>query len=156
MNMNNKTATLILVLVTAAWGSSFILMKNVAADVSALAFLTLRFGMAGIILAAVFFKKLKSFNKRSIIRSFVLGALLCGYMVLQVFGLRYTSASNSGFITSTSVLMVPFLSSWFLRKKASVSNLVGVALAIVGLLFITGILQDFTALNQGDFFTFLC
>ncbi len=154
--MNNKTATLILVLVTAAWGSSFILMKNVAADVSALAFLTLRFGMAGIILAAVFFKKLKAFNKRTIIRSFVLGALLCGYMVLQVFGLRYTSASNSGFITSTSVLMVPFLSSWFLRKKASISNLVGVALAIVGLLFITGILQDFTALNQGDFFTFLC
>ena len=154
--MSNKTATLILVLVTAAWGSSFILMKNVASDVSALAFLTLRFGMAGLILAAVFWKKLKEFNKNSILRSFVLGALLCGYMVLQVFGLRYTSASNSGFITSTSVLMVPFLSSWFLKKKASRSNLVGVMLAIIGLLCITGILQDFTALNQGDFYTFLC
>jgi len=154
--MNHKTATLILVLVTAAWGSSFILMKNVAADVSALAFLTLRFGIAGIILAAVFCKKLRLYTKKTILHSFVLGALLCGYMVLQVFGLRYTSASNSGFITSTSVLMVPFLSSWFLRKKASKSNLIGVGLAVVGLLCITGVLQDFTALNQGDFYTFLC
>jgi len=154
--MNNKLATIILVLVTAAWGSSFILMKNVAADVSALAFLTLRFGMAGLILAAVFWKKLRDFNKKTILHSFVLGALLCGYMVLQVFGLRFTSASNSGFITSTSVLMVPFLSAWFLKKKASKSNLIGVALAVIGLLFITGVLHDFTALNKGDFCTFLC
>jgi len=154
--MNNKTATLVLVLITAAWGSSFILMKNVAADVSALAFLTLRFGMAGLILAAIFFKKLKQYTKKTILHSFILGALLCGYMVLQVFGLRYTAASNSGFITSTSVLMVPFLSSWFLKKKPSKSNVAGVVLAIVGLLFITGVLTDFTALNQGDFYTFLC
>ncbi|MBR6728758.1 MAG: DMT family transporter [Clostridia bacterium] len=154
--MNNKLATLILVLITAAWGSSFILMKNVATDVSALAFLTLRFGLAGLILAAIFCKHVKRYTKRTILHSFVLGGLLCGYMVLQICGLRYTSASNSGFITSLSVLVVPLLSGPFLKKKPTKSNYLGVLLAVLGLACITGILQDFTALNRGDFYTLLC
>ncbi len=154
--MNSKTATLITVLITAAWGSSFILMKNVAQEVSALGFLTLRFGLAAVILALIFIKQLKNFTRRTILHSFVLGAFLSVYMIFQIVGLRSTSASNSAFITSTSVLMVPFLSIWFLKKAPTRSNLAGVALAIIGLGFITGIFTDFTALTFGDFLTFLC
>ncbi len=154
--MSRKTASLIAVLITAVWGSSFILMKNVASDVAALAFLTLRFGVSAVILAAVFCRFIKRFDKKTILRSFVLGALLAGYMIFQVIGLRDTSASNSAFITSLSVLMVPFLSAFLLKKTPSKSNWTGVGLAILGLVFITGIYQGLTALTFGDFLTFLC
>jgi len=156
--MNKKLATLIAVLVTAAWGSSFILMKNVAADVPALGFLTLRFGMAGLILSLVFCRQLCRFNKKTILQSFVLGALLSGYMIFQVLGLRdeNMSASNSAFITSMSVLMVPFMSAFLLKKSPSPSNWVGVFLAIVGLVFVTGVYQGVDALGIGDLLTFLC
>lgn len=156
--MNKKVATLIAVLVTAAWGSSFILMKNVAADVPALGFLTLRFGMAGLILSLVFCKKFRQFTKKTILESFVLGALLSGYMIFQVVGLRdeNMSASNSAFITSMSVLMVPFMSAFLLKKRPSASNWVGVFLAIFGLVFVTGIYQGVGALGIGDLLTFLC
>ena len=154
--MNKKVASLMAVLVTAAWGSSFILMKNVAQDVPALGFLSLRFGMAGLILALVFFKKLKEFSKKTVFQSFVLGALLAGYMIFQVVGLRETSASNSAFITSLSVLVVPFLSAAFLKKAPTVSNWTGVALAIFGLVFVTGIHQGLSVLTVGDGLTFLC
>lgn len=154
--MSQKIATLILVLITAAWGSSFILMKNVAADVSPMAFLTLRFGLAAVILCLLFFKRLRQFTKKLCGLSFVLALMLCTYMLFQIIGLKYTSASNSGFITSLSVLIVPLLSKFFLKKPPTKSNYTGVVLALVGLVFITGVYQGFTALNIGDFYTFLC
>ena len=156
--MSKKTATLMAVLVTAAWGSSFILMKNVASDVPALGFLTLRFGMAGIILALVFWKQLCRISRRETWQSFVLGALLSGYMIFQVLGLRDPdmSASNSAFITSLSVLIVPFLSAFLLKKTPSISNWIGVVLAIFGLMFVTGVYQGLSALTVGDLLTFLC
>ncbi|MGN1059777.1 MAG: DMT family transporter, partial [Clostridia bacterium] len=154
--MNQKTATLTAVLITAAWGSSFILMKNVADAVPALGFLTLRFGLSALILALIFHRQLRAFNKRTILRSLVLGGLLSGYMIFQIVGLRDTSASNSAFITSLSVLMVPFLSAFLLKKAPSLSNWAGVVLALLGLVFITGIYKGLTALTIGDLYTFLC
>ena len=154
--MNKKTATIMAIFITAAWGSSFILMKNVADSVSALAFLTLRFGLSALLLALVFCKHLLRFDKKLILRSFVLGALLAGYMIFQIVGLRDTSASNSAFITSLSVLIVPFLSAFLLKKSPSKSNWTGVSLALFGLIFITGIYKGLTALTLGDFYTFLC
>ncbi len=154
--MNKKMATLLGVLVNAAWGSSFILMKNVAADVPALGFLALRFGMAGIILALVFWKQLRKLTKKTVFQSFVLGAMLSGYMIFQVVGLRETSASNSAFITSLSVLVVPFMSAFLLKKMPTRSNWSGVLLAIVGLIFVTGIYQGTDALVWGDLLTFFC
>ncbi len=149
-------ATVLGILVTATWGSSFILMKNVADDVSALAFLTLRFGVSGVILALVFWKQLCRMTKKAALQSLTLGTLLAGYMIFQVVGLRDTSASNSAFITSLSVLMVPFLSAFLLKKRPTQSNWAGVVLAICGLVFVTGIHQGLTVLTMGDFYTFLC
>ena len=154
--MNKKMATLLGVLVNAAWGSSFILMKNVAADVPALGFLALRFGMAGVILALVFWKQLRKLTKKTVLQSFVLGAMLSGYMIFQVVGLRDTSASNSAFITSLSVLVVPFMSAFLLKKMPTKSNWTGVLLAIVGLVLVTGIYQGAGALVWGDLLTFFC
>ncbi len=154
--MNKKMATLLGVLVNAAWGSSFILMKNVAADVPALGFLALRFGMAGVILALVFWKQLRKLTKKTVLQSFVLGVMLSGYMIFQVVGLRDTSASNSAFITSLSVLVVPFMSAFLLKKMPTKSNWTGVLLAIVGLVFVTGIYQGADALVWGDLLTFFC
>ena len=87
-----------------------------------------------------------------------MGALLSGYMIFQVLGLRdeNMSASNSAFITSMSVLMVPFMSAFLLKKSPSPSNWVGVFLAIVGLVFVTGVYQGVDALGIGDLLTFLC
>lgn len=154
--MSKKTATVIAVFITAAWGSSFILMKNVADSVSALAFLTLRFGVAAVLLALLFCKQLRRFDKKTVFRSFVLGAFLAGYMIFQIIGLRYTSASNSAFLTSLSVLIVPFLSALLLRKMPGKSNWTGVALAVLGLVFITGIYKGLTALTIGDLYTLAC
>lgn len=149
--MGKGKADLLLIAVTAFWGSSFILMKNVASDVSPFAYMALRFLVASVILAALFFHKLKRFNRRIMFYGLILGASLTLYMVLQMAGLRYTEASTSAFITSLSVLLVPFVSSAFLKKYPSLSNVIGVIFAFLGLFFITGGAQS--TLNVGDMLT---
>lgn len=153
--MNKRTAMVIAILVTVAWGSSFILVKNIAADVPAMAFLTLRFGLAGVFMLVMSARHLKRFTRRDVLRSLILGVLLGTSMIFQVNGLRYTSASNSAFITSLSVLVVPFLSAFLLKCRPTAGNWVGVCLALLGLAFITGVYQGLTALNVGDALTFL-
>jgi len=150
----NLKADLSLLLVTAIWGSSFTLMKNVLDHIPTFAYLSLRFIIASIILIAVFYKNLKYINKKAIICGCIIGFMLFGGMALQVSGLYFTSASNSAFITGLSVIMVPIFSAVILKKRPDRSSVIGVIMAFAGLFFLSGGL-DFS-FNIGDFLTLLC
>ena len=64
-------------------------------------------------------------------------ALLAGY-VFQTTGLQYTSSSVSAFITYLLVVFVPLLSAIFLRRPPAPATVVGIAVAVVGLVLLTG------------------
>ena len=80
------------------WGATFILVKRALADISTLLFLTLRFTAATVVLVVIFRKQFRSPNLRMTLRAGLLAGLclFSGY-VLQTFGLKYTSASKTGF-----------------------------------------------------------
>jgi drug/metabolite transporter (DMT)-like permease len=120
-------ADISLLVITAIWGSSFTLMKNVLDHMPPFAYLSLRFIVAAIVLAVVFYKKLKTVNRKTVYFGCIIGLVVFGGMALQVYGLSYTTASNSAFITGTNVIMVPVISAMFLRKKPDLSSVVGVA-----------------------------
>lgn len=153
--MKKTMADLVLISITAAWGSSFILMKNVADTVSPLAFLTLRFGVASLLLLIMFFKERKRYTKDMLLKGMVLGFLVTLSMTLQFVGLKYTTPTNSAFITSLSVVFVPILSSIVLKKAPNMSNIAGIIAAVTGLILITGFIQT-KSLNPGDLLTLLC
>jgi len=139
---------------TIVWGASFPLMKIVLEYIPAFAFLSIRFMAAAIILSVVYYKSFKKLNKRALGYGVILGLFMFGGMGIQVVGLYTTSASNSGFITGLSVVMVPIVSAMMLKKKPDRSSFVGVALAFAGLFFMSGGLNP--NFNIGDFLTFLC
>lgn len=147
-------ADIFLLLITAIWGASFPLMKNVLDYINSFAFLSLRFIIAAIILAVIFFKNFASINRKIVVCGFITGFMLFAGMVLQVTGLRFTTASNSAFITGLNVVLVPVISSTLLRKKPDINSTIGVTLAAAGLFFLSGGL-DFS-FNFGDFLTLLC
>lgn len=147
-------ADLFLIFITAVWGSSFTLMKNILDDIPPFAFLALRFSTAAIILLIIFHKRLGKLNKTSMLKGFVIGLMLFGSLALQVIGLKYTTAPNSAFITSLSVVMVPIVSSILLKKKPARSSMMGVAFAFIGLFFVSGGLNF--KVNIGEFLTLLC
>lgn len=143
-----------LLAMTIVWGASFPLMKIVLEYIPAFAFLSIRFMAAAIILSVVYYKSFKKLNKRALGYGVILGLFMFGGMGFQVVGLYTTSASNSGFITGLSVVMVPIVSAMMLKKKPDRSSFVGVALAFAGLFFMSGGLNP--NFNIGDFLTFLC
>ena len=153
--MNKKIrADLILLMITVIWGISFPLMRNVLEYIPAIAYLALRFTLAAIVVSLVFFKKHKLIEKLEIKGGILIGFLLFAGMTLQVYGLYYTTASNSAFITSMSVAFVPIILAIIFRRRTNKFTIWGIIVASIGLFLISGIIK--LEFNIGDFLTFLC
>jgi len=146
-------ADLSLFSITIIWGSSFIVMKNISDDIPAYAYLAMRFLVASIILALIFNKNLKGINFSGIMRGLLIGLLLYAGMMLQVLGLKTTTASNSAFITGLNVIMVPIISVFLLKKRPPLNAVIGVILAALGLFFLTGFQGNWVI---GDTLTLMC
>lgn len=127
-----------LLLMTLIWGATFILVKRALADASTLLFLTIRFTFAAILLALIFRKDFRGDNVGFSIRAGLLAGfcLFTGY-VFQTVGLRYTSASNAAFITGMSAPLVALLSGMVYRRAPQLAELLGVAIAFVGMALMT-------------------
>jgi drug/metabolite transporter (DMT)-like permease len=139
-----------LVAVAMIWGATFVLVKRALADVSTLLFLALRFAAATAALLFVFRKHLRSPKLAYSLRGGVFAGtcLFAGY-VLQTFGLKYTSASKTGFITGLYIPLVPLFSSIFYRRVPQIAELAGIATAFVGLALMT-VERDLLSLSVGD------
>ena len=79
--------------------------------------------------------------------------MFCGY-AFQTAGLRYTSASNSGFITGSSVVLVPLILALFWGKRVTLWVYFGTIAAAAGLYFLTVPVTGVAHLNRGDVLTF--
>jgi len=152
--MTKTKADISLLLISIIWGSSFALVKNVLDYIPSFAYISLRFIIASAVLVIMFRKRLGSMNRKTFLYGFILSLMLFGGVALQIVGLYYTTASNSAFITGLSVVMVPVISVFALKKKPGLNSIIGVILACAGLFFLSGGL-NFT-FNIGDFLTLLC
>lgn len=147
-------ADLILLSITAFWGVSFPLMRNVLEHMHALTYLMLRFGISAIFVSMIFIRKHRGIGKRELAGGAVIGSLLAVGMLLQIFGLYETTASNSAFITSMSVVFVPVLLAIFFKQKTNRYTVAGIVFAAAGLFLISGVVK--LEFNQGDLLTLLC
>jgi drug/metabolite transporter (DMT)-like permease len=144
------TVDLSLIAVAFIWGTTFVLVKRALADTSTLLFLTIRFAVATAALAIIFRRE---FQRAKLLQSWR-GALLAGIClfsgyVLQTFGLKYTSASKTGFITGLYIPLVPVFSSLVYRKVPQASEVSGVAVAFTGLALMT-VQSDLAHIGGGD------
>lgn len=72
---------------------------------------------------------------------------------VQTIGIQYTTAPKSGFLTSTYVVLIPFV-YWLLRKKIpGVRVLISAAICIMRIAFIS--LDGNLKMNKGDLLTIL-
>lgn len=141
-------ADLSLLLVTAIWGTTFVIVKEAVAVVPPLTFIALRFTLATVAMAALFGRRLRGFGWREYAAGALIGVFLFAGFVLQTLGLQLTSASTAGFITGLSVVLVPFVGYFALGQRPGTGALVGVAAATVGLALLS--LGDDLSLGPGD------
>jgi drug/metabolite transporter (DMT)-like permease len=137
------------------WGLSFIWTKNINTEMPTLAYLALRFIIATLAVLPLLLRRIKVALSPTFIRaSLVLGGLLVASMALQIYGLNETSVTNSSFITSTTVLIVPILERVLFKKKLSPALWAGCIVAFFGVAVLSGGLS--LKFNIGDVLTLLC
>lgn len=136
-----------LLLTTFVWGATFPATKAALEQISPLSFLFLRFLLGMIVVFAVlrFFRRPLIRDAAMVRASLIATAwLFIGY-VLQTVGLRFTTASNSAFIT---VLYVVFVPLYLLRLGLHTWASNGIALAGLWLL-----VRPTASANLGDLLT---
>jgi drug/metabolite transporter (DMT)-like permease len=109
-------------------------------------------------------KRKSLFKKEALLAGIFLGVILFIGFATQTIGLKFTSATKSGFITGSSVVMVPFLQIIISKKNPSVGSFIGVTLVFIGILFLSSggdSLLSFVGdigknFNIGDGFTIVC
>jgi drug/metabolite transporter (DMT)-like permease len=122
-----------LLIVAASWGLNFSIMKLALADITPLFYLGIRFVIAAVFMGVIFNKKIKTIGKKELKAGLIVGIFLCASFSIQVIGLQYTTPGKSGFISNSSVVIVPFI-YWFLMKKSpGITNILGAAVAFIGL-----------------------
>ena len=136
--------------VTAAWGSTFFLLKDVVERVPVSDFLAVRFALAAVavwLIAPRAVSRLTAAERRS---GVVLGVVYGGAQLLQTVGLQYTSASVSGFVTGMYVVFTPLLGAVLLRARIGRTVWIAVGLSTLGLAVLS--LQGF-AIGGGEALT---
>jgi drug/metabolite transporter (DMT)-like permease len=126
-------ATLALLLVTACWGSTFFLIKDLLDRVPVLDFLAVRFAVATVVLVLIFPRALGRLDAAARRQAVVLGLLYGLAQILQTAGLAHTPASVSGFITGMYVICTPLLAAPLLKQRIGPLTWGAVLLAMTGL-----------------------
>jgi drug/metabolite transporter (DMT)-like permease len=126
-------ATLLLVSVTAVWGSTFFLIRDLVQHVPSADFLAVRFAIAAAVMFAVFRRQTLALSRADLVTGVVLGGIYGAAQLLQTVGLEHTDASVSGFVTGTYVVLTPLFGALLLRDRIAGSTWVAVGLATAGL-----------------------
>lgn len=126
-------ATLALLAMTACWGSTFFLIKDLLDRVPTVDFLAVRFLIAGVAMLAVAPRAIARLSPETRRRAAVLGGLYGVAQILQTAGLAHTPASVSGFITGLYVVATPLFAAAILRTRITGLTWAAVLLATAGL-----------------------
>ena len=126
-------ASVALVGVTAVWGYTFLVVQDAVARMPVMDFLAWRFLVATVVMIALRPTCLRNVTRLELLRGVGLGTVLGLGFIAQTYGLRYTSAAISGFITGMFVVLTPVMSWILLRRKTNRNTWMVVALATAGL-----------------------
>ncbi|HEX7816333.1 DMT family transporter [Dyella sp.] len=125
-------ATIGLMSVTAIWGSTFFLIKDLVGRMPTADFLAVRFMIAAAAMAVMFLRPLLRLSLREWWQGIALGVVYGIGQLLQTTGLEHTDASISGFATGMYVVFTPLLGTILLRQRLPSITWIAVLLAAGG------------------------
>ena len=131
------------------WATAYISVKHLVEDVPPCMLLAIRFSLAAVILAVLFFPKLKRINKELLFAGIRMGIALFFEFFFFTVGIQYTTASKSSFIISSYIILLPIAYFLIRRKRPSKSDVFCSILCMSGLCLILA--DNLSGFNLGDF-----
>ncbi|MBM7113985.1 DMT family transporter [Archangium primigenium] len=126
----------VMLLVTALWGGTFVMVKGALGAADPFSFLALRFCVGALTLTAM--ARGRMFERTTLLRGALLGVFLFGGFAFQTWGLVSTPPSRSAFITGLYVVLVPLLGWGLFGRRPPASLWLGVGMALAGLYTLSG------------------
>lgn len=133
VGMTRHGANLLLLLVAASWGLSYVLLKMGASSMHPFEVLAWRFSFASLACILIFHQRLTHIRMRTVLYGAILGTLMFACSCALIFGELTTEASTAGFLTSTAIVLVPLIQSVRRRHLPEARLLVSILCASIGI-----------------------
>lgn len=130
-------AELYLVLMTIVWGGTFIFIKLSLDTIPPNLFLAIRFGIALLFSLLLWGSSLREVKIHGLFIGMAVGIVMFLGYYFQTTGLKTVSATQSGFITGSHVIITPVIESIWMRRLPSVRVLFAVVVVFSGILLIS-------------------
>jgi drug/metabolite transporter (DMT)-like permease len=133
-----RTAAFYLICCVVLWGWTFVAIKVCLKYVTPLELLGLRFVVGlPVMLLVIWYKRLHfDFSKREHLSLILGSAIITVHFLIQLYGLKYTSATNTGWIIAVTPLVMALMAFLILREKLGRLAIVGIAVATGGILLL--------------------
>ena len=138
------TAQILLLIAVITWGFTFVATKICLSYLSPADLLGLRMLIGVPILAVVLaLKRVQlNFKPREQLNLLLGSAIITLHFLIQITGLKYTSATNTGWLISVTPLILAILSFLFLKERIGRNAILGIIAATFGVLLL---------MSKGDF-----
>ena len=163
MKQRQLLGSLLLLLVAVIWGTAFAFQRMGTGVIGPMTFVASRMTLSAVAVGIVslFFKDPEATAEESnrgkhdtLIGGICCGAFLVSASLFQQVGIAYTTAGKAGFITALYILLVPIISTVFLRKKSSWIVWLAVLLGIIGMYLLC--MTESLRLARGDALICVC
>ena len=135
--------------VAVVWGGSYLAARELTKVASIGGLLAVRFLLAGIVLALLWFYKRERFSKTDVLLGTVFGLTQASIMWVETWGLSVTTATNAGLIISLTILFTPILESVWKRNWLPRGFFIATVVSFIGLvMLVSG--NGISTPNYGD------
>jgi len=139
VRLRSPAPLLALAAVTAVWGLTFVQVQDALVVYPLFAFLAVRFAISTAVLAPFAWRPLREMPRAGLVAGVGVGSILAAGYALQTAGLERTTVASTGFITGLYVVFTPLLVLALFGTAVPRSLWAGIALAVVGLLLLSGV-----------------
>ncbi len=123
--MTKKETIIVLFSITLCWSMPYIIIKDIPEGFSDYAYLTLTSGLAGVLLALLFHRMLRSINKKTLLHGTILAVLITGNILFEKLGLEHIEPSAASVFASMNIVFVPLILI-LLKKYPNRNNVAGI------------------------------
>ncbi len=137
ITVKRNTAITLLVITTIFWGSSYAFTKAMTVHFPPMWVVTLRFGLAGLVLFVLSYREIIKAIRNSagadLLQLCTLGVINFAAILCFTTSLQSIEVTNSGFILSSALLLVPLIEFLFLGKPLSRNVRIALLLLAIGI-----------------------
>jgi drug/metabolite transporter (DMT)-like permease len=138
------------------WGLSFIATKFALSELTPEAIILLRLllGIAFLLIIALFTRRDFSVSLKNHLGIFILALIAVFHLWIQITGLKFTSATNTGWIIGVTPVFMAILGFLLFKENITLTKISGIVIAFIGLLVLMSkgnILSIGFISHKGDF-----